>query len=157
MTVAADEIAFRRATAEDMVCVVANFLDSTRADWTSGLVAFEDWWPLMEPQARKIFSRPGAVVLVAYAPAEPVGHDIYGWLAHETGHRWPYVVYCYVKELYRRNGVARMLFREAGIDPTKPLHHATWLAKPLVAKVSRGQWDPLTIRERVRNGDQQRR
>lgn len=139
-------LAFRRATDSDMTCVVGTFLDSTRSTFGAGLIQMDDWRDVMEPQARKLFARPGAEVLVAYMPGEEPPYDVYGWLAHETGHPWPVVVYCYVMKSYRGLGVARRLFAEAGISPQGSFRHATWLDRELAAKVPRARWSPLTVR-----------
>lgn len=139
-------LSFRPATESDMHAVVRSFLDSTRADHTSGLVSMTDWLPVMEPQVRKLFARPGSAVVVAFDQEADPARDLIGWLAHETGHPWPYVVYLYVWHDYRRWGMARRLFEAAGVNPMSGFHHATWIPKPLVAKVPRARWDPLTVR-----------
>jgi hypothetical protein len=145
-------LAFRPATDDDMHFVVTSFLDSTRAMFTAGLIQMDDWWDVMQPQARKLFARPGCSVVVAYKPGEDPPFDIYGWLAHETGHPWPMVVYTFVKRSYRDMGIARRLFAEAGINPAGPFRHATWMDRELAAKVPRARWSPLTVRfERSKN------
>jgi hypothetical protein len=139
-------LAFRRATDDDMHFVVTSFLDSTRATFTAGLIQMDDWWDTMLPQARKLFTRPGSSVVVAYKPGEDPPFDIYGWLATEGGHPWPVVVYTFVKKNFRKMGIARRLFAEAGINPAGPFRHATWMERELAAKVPRARWSPLTVR-----------
>lgn len=127
--------------------VVGSFLDSMRAAWTAGLIQMDDWTDVMGPQMEKLFARPGSEVTVAYAPREvDPGADVYGWLAQERGHPFPFVVYCYVKAAYRRLGIARKLFEAAHVNPMGAFKYATWMERDLAAKVPRARWSPLTAR-----------
>lgn len=139
-------LALRRATPGDMRFVIGSFLDATRCTFNAGLIAMSDWLEVMWPQAEKLFARPGAEIVVACAPGEEAGADVYGWLAHERGHEWPFVTFVYVKAAYRRWGIARRLFAEAGISPMSMFRHATWIERDLAAKVPRARWSPLTVR-----------
>lgn len=141
-------LAFRRAIPSDMRLVVESFLDSYRTAHAAGLIAMEDWRDVMEPQWLKVLARPGVEVHVAHHPdeADP-RYDVYGWLAIERGYdevrkvqrdrKWvrrlvradaPLVHYVYVKKLYRKHGIARGLFRAAGVDPRQPFNHTTTTA-----------------------------
>jgi GNAT superfamily N-acetyltransferase len=139
-------LSFRRATESDRRFVVGSFLDSMRASWTAGLIAMEDWTAVMQPQAEKLFSRPGCEIIVAYKPGEIAPYDVYGWIATESGHQWPFVTYVYVKENFRRWGIARRLFAEADVDPMSAFRYAAWMERDLAAKVPRARWSPLTVR-----------
>lgn len=139
-------LAFRRATDSDRVMVVRTFLDSTRTMRSAGLIAMDDWEAVMRPQAEKLLARPGVEVLVAYAPGEEPPFDVYGWLAHEKGHIWPYVLFVYVFANYRKNGIARRLLAEAAIGPDDEFRYAVWLERSLAEKVPLATWSPLTAR-----------
>jgi GNAT superfamily N-acetyltransferase len=110
-------LAYRRATGDDLHFVEESFLDSFRTCHTAGLISMDEWHDVMAPQWRRLMARPRMEVAVAYHPGETDHRaDLYGWLAVERGHERPYVLYCYVKQPYRRMGVARGLFAYAGID-----------------------------------------
>jgi len=75
------------------------------------MITAEDYGDIMRSQIAKICARPECRVLVAYGEA-----DVYlGFVAGESDERVVY--YCFVKEVYRRCGVARALFERLGIDP----------------------------------------
>jgi hypothetical protein len=139
-------LAFRPATDTDRRFVIGTFLDSFRSTHTAGLIQMADWNATMGPQAEKLFSRPGAEVIVAYKPGEESPSDAYGWLAHETGHLWPLVTFLYVKEGYRRMGLAWRLLAQIGLDRMSPFRHAAWLERGLAEKVPRARWSPLSVR-----------
>lgn len=122
-----------------MPLVVDSWVDSYRTSHAAGMIAMEDFAAVYEAQVRKVLSRPGVDVWVAYHPGEEAPHDLYGWLAvdhsAQAPHsvrkrvdgqmRWveemaplgcPYVLYCFTKVAYRQMGIARGLFGAAGID-----------------------------------------
>lgn len=155
------DLAFRAATKADLLAAARNFCDSIKVAFTAGLIQMADWNDIMVPQAIKMFTRPGASVIVAAKPDEEAPYDMYGWIATEAGHPWPYVTYCYVKQSYRRQGLATALFEKAGIDPREAFRHATWIPREpwdMAAKVPCAKWSPLTVRfeRREQNGRQER-
>lgn len=142
-------LAYRQAQPEDMRLVEESFLDSYRTSHSAGLIAMDDWRDVMTPQIAKLLARPGVEIIVAYNPqAINDKANIYGWLAHETGHPQPYVIYCYVKQSYRREGLARRLFAQAGIDPTSAFGYAAkvGLLTRLRTAIPLARWQPLTAR-----------
>jgi len=81
----------------------------------AGLIVATDWDEVMHGQIAKICSRPECRVLVAYGQVED------SFLAFVAGEPTEQVVYyCFVKESYRLNGIARALFSALGVDPLKP-------------------------------------
>jgi GNAT superfamily N-acetyltransferase len=109
----------------------------------------EDWRAVMEPQLRKLLTRPGVEVWVACHPGEEDHRsDLYGWIAVERGHRQPLVLYVYVKQAYRRQGLARGLFAAVGIDPAAPFSYAakTSAVRDLRSKIPLSRWEPLIAR-----------
>lgn len=118
-------LAFRPAAAPDLPFVIFSWLASFRDSHYAGLIAMEDWRDVMEPQILKALARPGVEVFVAYHPdEEDKTADLYGWLAVERGHERPFILYCYVKQNFRRMGIARRLFKAAGVDPTCDIAYA---------------------------------
>lgn len=144
-------LAYRNAEPEDMRLIEESFLDSFRTAHAAGLIAMEDWRDVMMPQIAKMLSRPGVQIIVAHNPnAINPRANIYGWLAHETGHPQPYVIYCYVKQGYRKEGLARRLFAQAGIDPAQPFQYAAKTSAlthaRIRAAIPQAKWKPLTAR-----------
>lgn len=130
--------------------IIEAFLDSFRLCHTAGMIAVEDWDEVMEKQWRKALSRQGVQVWVAYHPYEkdPIA-DLYGFLAFERRHGFDdYVLYCYVKQNYRKWKVATGLFQAAVVE--KPFRYA--VRTPVLTilheagKLGGTRWDPLSIR-----------
>lgn len=142
-------LAYRRAGEQDLVFVLDSWLDSYRTAHAAGLIAMEDWRVVMGPQIRKLLQRPGAEVIVAYKPKEASGRaDLYGWIAVEGGLAEPHVHYCYVKQPYRRMGIARGLMASAGIEPEGRFRYSckTGVVSALKPKIPRARWAPLVAR-----------
>jgi hypothetical protein len=152
-------IAYRRATAADMAFVVDSLLDSFRTSHAAGLIAMGDWKVVMTRQVALLFARPGVEIHVAYHPGD-TDHiaDVYGWLALERSPPTPMVLYAYTKQAYRRLGIARSLFKAAGLEPTGPWEYAakTGLVTKLLPKMPNAKWNPLRARfpPKPRNPDE---
>lgn len=146
-------LAYRIAEQEDLRFVLDSFLDSFKPSHAAGLIGMDDWRRVMTEQFFRILERPTVEVWVAHNPqAENPEANIYGWLAHEQGHPLPYVIYCYVKNGYRRKGLARRLLKMAGINPAQPFEYAaktSTLTKGGVrAAMPLAKWNPLAIRRK---------
>ena len=117
----------------------------------AGMIAVEDWFAVMIPQVDKLLARPDVRTIVAHAP-DDVDRiaDLYGFITVDTAARPPIVFYVFVKEPYRRNGVARGLFGAAGVDPKLPFVYActTGIVSKIVysRKIPLAKWDPLVAR-----------
>lgn len=161
-------IAYRVAIESDYRLIVESFLDSYRDAHAAGLIAMEDWHPVMGPQWRKLLARPGVVVHVAHHLGETdTIADVAGWIAVERdyeemrsvqrGGRFvkrivrsnlPLVHYVFVKLNYRREGIARGLFAAAGVDPSQPFNHSakTGVISELASKTPHARFRPLIAR-----------
>lgn len=89
--------------------VLGGWSSSLKHARDAGMITSEDWVSVMHEQIFKICARPEARVLVA---SDLV---MMGFIAGEPAER--IVHYCFVKEGYRRRGVARRLFEAFGVDP----------------------------------------
>lgn len=89
--------------------VLGGWSSSLKHARDAGMITSDDWIGVMHQQIAKICARPEARVFVA---ADQV---LIGFIAGEPAERIVY--YCFVKEAYRRNGVARSLFEALGVDP----------------------------------------
>lgn len=190
------EVGYRRATEEDLLAAEFNFRDDFRVQhWAGPLAPFDrsTWNTFAMPQIRRILRDARTEVLVAYHPDRDLTPetraDIVGWLAwrpegrnrpvHVTQGRserqivggrasLPLVIYAYVKKHYRGEGVARGLFRHAGLDPWKdryeyacrtddlmarPKEGEPW-DRPMVERMEHAQWNPRATRGGRRHGEE---
>jgi GNAT superfamily N-acetyltransferase len=153
------KLAFRPALTEpDTTFVVSSWLDASRTSYSAGLVQMEDWYPLMWSQYVKATQRRDMRTVVAYEATDP--SFLYGFMvADPTEQRieerdgsvrwWPaLVLFVFVKQNYRREGIARALFNEVGVNPAKPFLFGcnTKQATRLSAKVPGARFHPLVAR-----------
>lgn len=160
-------LAYRRATADDLPMIVETWSDNYRCSRSAGLVSMDDWDDIMPGQIRKILARPGVEAFVACHPEE-TDHvaDLYGWIAVERGYEVmrsgyrdgrhvrsrvtatePLIHYVYVKKGYRKMGLARGLFKAAGItDDQFNYTCRTAIVSHLAAKIPRARWEHLVAR-----------
>lgn len=153
------KIAFRPAVTEaDRRFVIASWLDASRTSYSSGLIAMADWYDVMWPQYAKVLDRPGMRSLVAYEATDP--DFAYGFLVADPSEQrvperdgsvrwWPaLVMFCFVKQGYRRSGIARRLFAEMDINLDEPFLYGcnTQTASRLSAKAPKARFNPLVAR-----------
>jgi hypothetical protein len=134
---------YRRATDGDRIFIDYGWLDSYRWAHAAGMIHMDDWRDVMLPQIAKVRSRPHAVTVVAEEPTALVG-----FIVAEPHNDPALVFYVYVKEAYRKSGIARGLFRSVGIDPTSRFVYAckTAVVSELSGKLPRAKWDPYAAR-----------
>lgn len=132
-----------------------NDLDFVTSTWSrafksspaAGVIADEDWAPIMHPQIRRLIARPGVRTLLACDRDDP--RFLYGFIAGEPERR--VVHFCYVKQAFRRAGCARQLLIALGLDPLLPFRFTCWtpyVAK-LGSKIPRATHDPNLARYRA--------
>jgi hypothetical protein len=124
-------VAFRSAELDDAPFIVSSWSRAFKGSNSAGMIADEDWATVMHPQIQKVLARPGARAIVAYEKTDPT--FIYGFVAGDTDERVPVVFFAYVKEPYRRTGVARGLFAALGVDPLTRFRYVCWT--PVVAEL----------------------
>jgi GNAT superfamily N-acetyltransferase len=113
-------LAHRPATAIDLPFIMSSWLRSFKTSHFAGPIPNDIYWDTYRLAAERILSRPAARLLVAVNPSErDPEHELYGWLAMEPGEP-PVVHYVYVKQAFRRMGVARSLLRAASINLSAP-------------------------------------
>lgn len=134
---------YRKAEAGDRVFVDYAWLDSYKWAHAAGMIHMDDWRDVMLPQIARIRNRPRAVTIVAEEPTA-----LAGFICAEPSGDPPLVFYVYVKEAYRRSGIARGLFRAAGVDPQSRFVYAckTAVVSELFGKVPRARFDPYAAR-----------
>jgi GNAT superfamily N-acetyltransferase len=153
------KVAFRAPRdASDVKFVVESWLEGQRTSYSAGLVAIEDWFDVMRPQYTKLMRRPGMQTVVAYEKTDP--DFLYGSIIADPTeqrvpdksgslHWWPaLVLFVFVKQNYRREGIGRALFSAVGVDVTKPFLYAcnTVTASRLASKAPLAKFNPLAAR-----------
>lgn len=137
---------FRDATPDDRQFIVSTWSASYKNSHYAGLIQSEDWADVMHRQVEKVLSRPGARTLMAHEDSDPL--FLYGWIAGDMTETVPVVFYAYVKEAYRRMGIARGLFDALGIDVSQRFVYScrTRIASQLASKIPAARFDPLQAR-----------
>lgn len=110
-------IAHRAALPSDRQFIVSTWSSSFKKSHSAGIIQADDWAEIMRPQIEKALDRPDARAVVAYEKDDP--DFFYGFIAGDTSDDTPVVFYVYVKEAYRREGIASGLFAALGVDPAR--------------------------------------
>ena len=136
-------VTFRLVTADEMNYVYGGWLASFRTSHGAGVVRMARYAEVYSDTITHILRRPGADVVVA-----ELGGALCGFLCAERGHRLPVVHFVLVDKASRRSGIARGLFRAAGVDPMKPFVFTfkTGVITRLRAKIPMAKYDPLQAR-----------
>jgi hypothetical protein len=116
------------------------------------------WYPVMWPIYKRLMTRDGMRTIIAYEKKDP--DYFYGFVVADPtdqrvneksgSARWypGLVLFVLVKQNCRREGIARKLFAEAGIDPEQPFLYGcnTLGASRLASKVPNARFHPLAAR-----------
>jgi GNAT superfamily N-acetyltransferase len=162
-------LAYRLAEERDLALVVDSWLKSYRDSHAAGLIPVDMWASVMAPIIRdRILTRPGLAVWVAYHPGESQPNDVHGWICVERDYKvrlrgrerldgskptwvekWvtetaPCVHYVYVKEKRRKMGIARGLFKAAGVNPLERFNYSckTGVVSELKRVIPSSSWMP---------------
>lgn len=138
-------IGHREALPADHRFVVKSWVASYRDSDSAGLIAVGDWYAVMVPQVTAAMSRPDVRTVLAYETTnDDPGSNAYGFIVADTAERRPLVYYLYVKQPYRRSGVARGLFAAVGVDPGLPFDFVcmTEVVSTLRRKIPMARWTP---------------
>lgn len=157
------KLSYRLMTPADRRFVRSAWSASYRLSHAAGMIGMESWATVMHPQIDRVLDRSDCTCMVAYnADADPdTKTDLLGFVAGDPSHAWPLrpphmmtlaplVFYVYVREAYRKSGIARGLFRTLRIDPMQPFVYAckTDVVTPLTqeGKLPFAKWQPFTAR-----------
>lgn len=151
-------IAFRSALPRDRRFCVLSWLSSYRKSVYAGMICDDDWADVMFKQIERVLDRPNTQTYVAYSPdAEPGVADLHGFIATDSSRIKPIVYFCYTKQPYRRSGIARSLFRAAGIDPKLPFDytcHTVFCDEPAISKqIPFATFTPALARQTDKKGN----
>lgn len=155
MTEAGASLAYRRAEDRDRPLIFDSWLSSFADAHAAGLIPMHMYRRVYHEAIAWIMARPGAETWVAYHPGEhDTTADLYGWICIERGHAAPVIHYAFVKQAFRRMGIARGLLAATDIDPTAPLLFTfktgivtdSREGPALLAKLPRAKWAPMVAR-----------
>lgn len=143
------KLAFRASAAggtEDRRFIVSTWSSSYKKSHSAGVIHADDWADIMRPQFERHLNRLDARAVIAYDKDDP--EFFYGWIAGDTSESTPVVFYVYVKEAYRRSGIARALFKSFGVDPMQYFVYVcgTPDAIQLQRKIPRARFNPNEVR-----------
>jgi len=141
-------IGYRPYKEADLPFILESWITSFFDAHAAGIINSEDWHGIMYGQLTKIIKRPCSSVHVAYCPSEQSNlADLYGWIAYERRPGTPPIVhYVYVKWNYRKNGIAKNLFREVGININENWIYTCKTAILQKLNLGHGKWFPMYAR-----------
>lgn len=143
-------LSFRAAARDDSdrQFVISHWSSSYKKSHSAGLIQADDWADIMRPQIAKVLDRPGMRAIIAYEKDDP--DFFYGFIAGDSDDiiDAPVIAYVYVKENYRKSGIARALFRAFGVEPNQRFTYAcrTGIVTKLSSKIPLARFNPLEIR-----------
>lgn len=143
-------LSYRAATHSDgdRTFVISHWSSSYKKSHSAGLIQAEDWASVMHPQIAKVLDRPGMRTIIAYEKDEP--DFFYGFITGDDEDiiDTPVIAYVYVKENYRRSGIARGLFKAFGVEPNQRFVYAcrTGIVSKLSSKIPLSRFNPLEVR-----------
>jgi GNAT superfamily N-acetyltransferase len=138
----------RPATREDRAFITPMWSASYKKSHTAGIIQNEDWPRVAHEAIGKILDRPGMRGVVAAATNDP--DFVYGFIVGDTEDILgpPVIAYVYVKEPYRRTGIARGLFSAFGVEPNSRFVMAckTGIVSKLSSKIPFARFDNNAVR-----------
>ena len=137
-------VAYRNAIEADRTFVISAWIDSFKFSHTAGQVPFDRWYDTMWPVVECLLNCDGVDTIVAHTPDEDGTANLHGFITAAACNQLPLVHYVYVKQAYRRWGIARGLFRAVGVDPLKPFVYTfkTATVAKLARKIPLARWEP---------------
>jgi GNAT superfamily N-acetyltransferase len=115
-----------------------SYRDSPRVNGTPSALYYRYHHPLVT----RVLARPESSVLCAVDPRKP--DRIHGWLCFEWAGSVLVVHYLYVKQIWRRKGIARLLAETAGLERGTPVAYTfeSKAAPHLAKRVKRCEYVP---------------
>lgn len=154
------KLSFRPATPDERRChcpgrpedsrecspIVALWSSTYRDSHYAGLIWHEDYASVMHAQITRVLDKQRRTVIVAVAKDDP--DFIYGFIAGDITGPTAVVDYVCVKEPYRKEGIARALFLELGVQPGDPFVYSckTRIVTRLASKIPAARFDNIQAR-----------
>ncbi len=112
----------------------------------AGMIHTDDWAMVMHRQIDRVLDRASARSILCFEGSSP--GFLYGWIAGDTSGPMPIVYFVHVKAPFQRNGLARQLLQQLGIDAKKPFEYMCRTADLLFLKdkIPLATYNPLEAR-----------
>ncbi len=107
-------VAYREAGDGDQAFIMDSWLRSCKHSRYVGPIPMDEYTATMSKWVGNILKRDGVQLILAVNPE--FEDQIFGFICVERGFRFPVVHYCYVKQPYRKLGIARGLFEASNIS-----------------------------------------
>lgn len=139
------DIEFRTPGADDLAFVFDSWMDSFKFAHAAGVIPMDMYRDIYTEVIRRVLLRSKTVV--AYNAQIP--SQLLGFATAETDIEVPIVYYTVVKQFIRRQGLARRMLAEVGVDPRKPFFFPfkSRIAGELLQSWSGGRFDPIMARK----------
>ncbi len=136
-------IACRPGTTADRSFIVSAWSSSYRLSRDCSFIQMATYADVMHPIVESVLNRPRTETIIAHG-----SEAMMGFVAFE---RPDMVMYVYVAQPYRRNGIARQLFAAACIDPDGRFKYAartrvSWEIMTVSRKAQLAEYRPMEAR-----------
>lgn len=154
------KLAFRPATADERRCqcpgrpedsqhcspIVSWWSSSYKKSHYAGLLWHEDYAEIMHRQISRILSEQARAAIMAFEESDP--DFLYGFIVGDTTGPTPVVDYVFVKEPFRKEGIARALLGALGVSPGDRFVYSckTRIVSQLSAKIPAARFDNVQAR-----------
>lgn len=138
-------ISHRPAAAGDRNFIVKSWVASFRDADSAGFIKAANWYRVMTPEIVDTLNDRDVTTAVAYETDNPDPQtNAYGFIVADVTEPMALVYYAFVKQPYRRSGIARGLFAAIGVDPVLPFHYvcSTPWCSTLERKIPMARWMP---------------
>lgn len=130
---------YRNAVVDDRKFIVSGWSASYRMSRDISLLSMKDYAEVMHARIEGVLDLPHTTTIVAH------GSALQGFISFQAP---LYVLYVYVAQPFRGNGIARGLFAAAHIDPSSRFSYAcrtraSWECR---GKIPLAQYDPFPAR-----------
>lgn len=112
----------------------------------AGMIFTDDWAVVMHRQIDRVLDRDGARAILCFESTSPT--FFYGWIAGDTSGPVPVVFFAFVKPPYQRQGLARQLLEQLGVDAARPFEFTCRTSEMLALKdkIPLARYNPLEVR-----------
>ena len=125
----------------DSATVATDWLKSFHLSHYAGPIPMDLYWPTYRTIVNRLMWSPRVTVLMACSPTDDA--QTFGWIACERKIQ-PLIHFIYVKQVFRHQGIAKMLMAAADISTAFTFIYT--FKTPAAARLIKGQWGKTRIR-----------
>lgn len=140
------EVGFRGPVEGDMPFIFDTWVESFRLAHAAGPIPMDMYRNIYREVIKRVLQFPGVLCTVAFnaeIPSQTIGYVVAGGWAPMTVH------YLFVKHWFRRNGLARELMKQVGLERGAPFAFSfkSRVVGELVRNWPGARFDPITLRK----------